>query len=40
MAVIEAAYRSAREDRNVPVNEPTSAYSAVGHPTSVLVSGA
>ena len=38
MAVIEAAYRSAREDRDVPVNEPTSAYSAVGHPTSVLVS--
>jgi UDP-N-acetyl-2-amino-2-deoxyglucuronate dehydrogenase len=37
MAVIEAAYQSAREDRDVPVDEPTSAYTAAVHPTSVLI---
>jgi predicted dehydrogenase len=37
MAVIEAAYHSAREDRDVPVDEPTAAYTSAGHPTSVLM---
>jgi UDP-N-acetyl-2-amino-2-deoxyglucuronate dehydrogenase len=37
MAVIAAAYRSAREDRDGPVDEPTAAYAATAHPTSVLM---
>ena len=38
MAVLEAAYRSASDGQAVEVEEPTSAYSAVAPPNSLLAS--